>query len=198
MDFQRVDERAGVVCAVCGASPSNAWYQINGRAACPACTRKMQADLGGSAPLLRWVPALALGGAAALLGATGYGAIMYYARVEASLVTIFIGWMVGRAVLIGAGYRGGLGLQIAAALLTWLGCTLAFVPVIVEGGAGEGLEAGELLLGSALIAPALPFLGDLDVLSLIILGFGVWQGFRGPAAVDVQVEGPFYLSGSGA
>lgn len=201
MDFDKAEPEgaaSSVVCAICGTPPQGVWFQANGQVLCERCAAQVRAVFSAPPPLSRWFKAMLFGSVAAVAGAVGYGAIIYYAQVELALITILIGWVVGRAVMIGADHRGGLGLQLASAVLTWLSCTMAFVPSLIAGamsGAEGEVSTVAVTLTAMIFAPAFPFLGGLDILSLLILAFGVWQGFQGPREVAVEVLGPF---GTGA
>lgn len=135
------------------------------------------------------------GSGAGLVGALGYGAIIYFAHVELALVTIFIGWLVGRAVRFGSHGYGGRGYQVLGAVLTYVWCMMAYVPSVVSGLLHDGKDMPRwfAILLSPFLSLALPFLGDMGVLGLAILGFGVWRGWREPAPLQLTVEGPFSI-----
>lgn len=113
-----------------------------------------------------------------------------------ALITIFIGWFVGRGVRWGSEGRGGRVYQAMGAVFTYVWCMMAYLPDVV---AGLNQNDPELNMAVAVIvAPfvvlTLPFKGVMGPLGTLILGFGVWRGWREPARIPIVVEGPFALA----
>ena len=132
--------------------------------------------------------------------AVGYGLIIHYAKVELALITILIGWMVGRAVKIGSEHRGGRGYQFLGALLTYVWCMMAYVPDIVEGAmkGNESVPSVVAVIIAPFIALIIPFSGEMGFLGVLILAFGVWRGWREPAKIEIVVSGPFEIAAAPA
>ncbi|PZR12302.1 MAG: hypothetical protein DI536_15475 [Archangium gephyra] len=200
MDFQQaqfegVNEPPQVVCANCKTILEHQFWTAGPHTVCRNCADQLRAGPPKDGGFKRFVKAFLLGNGAGLLGAIGYGAIIYFTGYELALITIFIGWFVGRAVMLGSDKLGGRGYQVMGALLTYVWCVEAFVPMLVKG-AMEGNEPPPFLF-AALISPfialALPFLGEMGPLGLLILAFGVFRGWREPQRIDVAVDGPFDL-----
>lgn len=106
---------------ICG----NCGRLLNGRRVCQVCADKVAAELaaeqadGGRLPL-----AAALGVAAAVLGGAVWAAIVVLANVEVGYVAIGVGWLTAMAVVLGAGGRKGVNLQVIAVACAILGLLL--------------------------------------------------------------------------
>ena len=201
MDFSEAKFEAGAVatgaaCATCG-TPLTALYWLAGPVmVCASCAGKFRAGPPAEGGALRFFKALLFGTGAGLLGAIGYGVIIYATGYELALITIGIGWFVGRAVMKGSELRGGRAYQAMAAILTYFWCMEAYVPVVVKefGNAENPVPTAFAIVAAPIFAQAIPFIGGMGPLSILILGFGVYRGWKEPAKPDLEVIGPFALS----
>lgn len=184
-------------CAVCQQPLTTRYWSANGAMVCGTCAQQLQAGPPAEGGFLRILKALLFGGGAGLAGAIGYGLIIHYARMELALVTILIGWMVGKAVRFGSEGRGGRVYQVMGAVLTYVFCMFAYIPDIVTG-RGEDISVVVAAIIAPFIALIIPFSGEMSFLSILILGFGVWRGWREPAKAEIVVTGPFELAAATA
>ncbi|HEU4828187.1 MAG TPA: hypothetical protein VFT04_03225, partial [Gemmatimonadales bacterium] len=141
-----------------------------------------------------------LGGAVA--GAALYYAILAITGYEIGLVAIAVGWLVGRAVQLGARNRGGWLYQGLAVILTYLAIVSTYIPYILEGVAG-GAEASSIgIAGYAtllLISIAAPFLAGIEnIIGLLIIGFALWQAWHMNAPRRLAITGPYAVAGARA
>lgn len=202
MDFSEAKFEAGTVasgatCATCGAAFAGKYWLAGPVMVCAACALNINAGPPAEGGFGRFIKALALGTGAGILGAIGYGVIIYATGYELALITIGIGWFIGRAVMKGSENRGGRAYQVMAAILTYFWCMEAYVPTVVKelaNNAENPVPTVAAVLMAPFIAQAIPFLGGMGPLGILILGFGVWRGWREPAKIDIQVTGPFELS----
>ena len=201
MDLSKAEYEQGAApavtsCAVCSQPLVGQYFAVGVATACASCAAKLKERPSSDGAATRVLKALFLGGGAGLLGAIGYSLIITLANVELALVTIFIGWFVGRGVMKGSEGRGGRGYQVLSAFLTYFWCMMAYVPSLVM----ESQKAAEAppMIVSALFGPFfalyIPFTGQMGILGTLILAFGVYQGFKGPAAPKLEVTGPFELA----
>lgn len=176
-------------CSSCKIGLDNCYYTANSVTLCPNCATAVEQ---GRAPVGsgfgRCAKALLLGGVAALAGAALHFAVLKLLNLNAALVTIFMGIMIGGAVRAGSGNRGGWRYQIIAVLLTYMAIAAAYVPLAIseikdardgkmpEAAASERV-AGEAIHGAVppiKAAPKMPrtpaTLADLP-LALILLVF---------------------------
>ena len=200
MDFSeaKFEGAAGVgsSCATCGAALTSQYWLAGVASVCGACAAQLQVARPSNGAFFRFLKAIGLGFGAGLLGAIGYGAIIFFSGYELALITIGIGWFIGRAVMMGSEHRGGRGYQVLAVVLTYVCCMLAFVPSVVKGflGAAEPVSMPVALLIAPFIAQAIPFLGEMGPIGLLILGFGMCRAWRETAKVVIEVAGPFALA----
>jgi hypothetical protein len=199
MDFTQAQFEGGTPaaaqCAACKLNLTGQYWTAGPLTVCAGCAEQVKAGPPPGGGFVRVFKAVLFGCGAGLLGATGYGLIIHYAKVELALVTILIGWMVGRSVRVGSEHRGGRGYQLLGALLTYGWCMMAYVPDIVEGlaNAKDPLPTFAAVIIAPFIALAVPFTGAMGVLGTLILAFGVWRGWREPVRVEIPVAGPFEL-----
>lgn len=116
-------------CASCNQPLAGSYYEIDGRVCCAACHEKVVAKGAppGAAGFLR---ALGAGVAAGAAGAGIYFAVRAATGYEFSLISILVGYMVGKAVHWGVRGRGGWLYQGLAVLLTYLAITSVYAPDI--------------------------------------------------------------------
>jgi hypothetical protein len=183
------------VCAGCKQPIDGSYYQYGARAICAACSEQIRA-----AQMMPQVsPALGrpllFGTGAAIACSAGYAVITAVSGLEIALVAILVGYLVGRAVRIGANGAGGTALQVMAVVLTYLAITISAVPLILRQvhSPGQVTQILPLITGLALVSP---FMGLTDgvsgILGLLIIGFGLMQAWRQTAARRLlALTGPF-------
>jgi hypothetical protein len=71
------------------------------------------------------------------LGGFGLGLILYagftiLTGVEIGFVSLAVGWLVGKAMMMGSGGAGGRRYQIVAVLLTYAAVSMAFIPIAIH------------------------------------------------------------------
>ena len=116
-----------VRCYVCGTYSENAdhWMyrlRLTGHSAvCPSCTAKVEQEIGEQTTDPNLFGAVFLGAMAAMVGsAAWYGLAVATDRIFA-YVALGIGWLVGKAVVLGSGNKRGGVLQFVAGGLAALG-----------------------------------------------------------------------------
>ncbi len=104
---------------------------MNQRPFCARCADGLrQFAAGKGSPARRFLGAALLGLGAAVAGAAIYWAVLEFVHINAALVTILIGFMVGKCVHFGSGGRGGWRYQLLAIFLTYTAITFAYVPAM--------------------------------------------------------------------
>ncbi len=121
----------GKSCVVCQTPIVTTYYALGDQVLCPGCNSKMNAPLEGS-KVGRFLKASFMGAGAGLLGAVIWFAVRRVANLEAGIVAILVGFMVGIAVRKGSGGRGGRGYQVLAVVITYACIAANYMPDVVE------------------------------------------------------------------
>ncbi|MDB5325147.1 MAG: hypothetical protein JWM57_716 [Phycisphaerales bacterium] len=118
-------------CARCKQPIGDEYYAIGNHPLCAACRDILQPGARGRRPM-RLAKAIGLGTAAALLGAVIWYGVRIIANMEIGLIAILVGFLVGKAVRIGSGNRGGRAYQVIAVLLTYCGIAANYMPDVTQ------------------------------------------------------------------
>ena len=142
-------DKLAVVCGVCDASIDTEYYHVNGATCCGGCRRRL--ELGADTPrgIAPFVKSAVFGLGAGIVGAAIYYAVIAIANLEIGIVAILIGYMVGRAVRMGANGRGGLRFQILAVALTYVSVALAYTPLVIKEMRGSDGKAAQTVASTA-------------------------------------------------
>ena len=124
------DARHGVACSVCQRSIADEYYDVNGQSVCASCrgTLEEQMETPRGVGVLMRAALFAL--VAAILGAVLYYAVIVITKFEIGIVAIAIGYMVGYAIRMATGGRGGRRFQVLALVLTYWAVGLAYPPLV--------------------------------------------------------------------
>src|SRR5512140_2968096 len=136
LQFDRAEFQAAASpgqCRGCGNALADEYFEVNGMTLCPSCAAAVRASRAGGVPLLRFLKAGLAGGAAAITGAIVWYVIRDTTGYELGLIAIAVGFLVGKGVMWGSGYRGGWGYQALAIALTYLSIVSTYVPLVVQG-----------------------------------------------------------------
>jgi hypothetical protein len=203
-------EKSGEPCKVCGQAVSGAYYQVNGAKTCSKCAQRIKEQLPQDSHAA-FVRGILFGVGGAILGLGIYVGFALATGLIAGLVSLAVGYIVGRAILVGSGGVGGRRYQVAAVLLTYIAVSLAAVPIalsqhVKQRSAQSQSQASETANGSpkmnvskavatlALIGLVSPFLGLSNpmqgVIGLIILFVGLRIAWRMTAGRQVNILGP--------
>jgi hypothetical protein len=195
VDFERADiEAPSTSCAHCRKALPDRYFVASGAMVCEPCARELEAGLPESGRIGRVLKALVFGTAFGLAGTFVYGLILAFSNYQLALLTILIGWLVGTGVRKGS-IVGGLGYQIMGAVLTYILCMLAFVPQIVlelTRGADPFSTFGATIVAIP-FSLIVPFTGGIGPIGFLILAFGIYQGFKIPVFVPLEITGPYDL-----
>jgi hypothetical protein len=198
-------------CAVCKNPIDGAFYQAAGHKVCPVCAQRIRQGQQGPAHASLAKAAL-FGGAAALAGCLIYAAVAIVLHVEVGLVSILVGYMVGKSIRRASGGLGGRPQQILAVALTYFAVTTTWIPIAIyenisrphpsaASSAAAAAETGprKSVLETAayllLLTAASPFLGlrggVSGLLTLAIIFFGISTAWRLTGRMDILVAGPY-------
>ena len=131
LQFQRA-EISGKACVACSAAIPDEYFHLNGVDLCPGCAGQwqhfQQEPKGGA--LLRGV---LYGFGAAIAGAILMAVISYVTGYQLALISIAVGWMVGKAFRTGTGGGTSKRCQLLAVTLAYFGITMSFIPDLFGG-----------------------------------------------------------------
>jgi hypothetical protein len=180
---------AAAMCAACQTPLTAEYFAINGQSLCPACTSEARRTLEsdpGSVGFLRAVAGGIGGGAAGALLYWGVSALSGY---QFALIAIVVGWLVGKGIQWGTGGRGSVLYQILAVLLTYLSIAVSYVPDILQSPEATGPAYVIFVVVMTLIAPIVVSFNS--IFGAIIIAIGLWEAWKIPRAIVLDVAGPF-------
>jgi uncharacterized protein (DUF983 family) len=206
-------------CKSCGQAINGNFYRVNGLPACGNCTRRLQQQLLADSPAA-FARGLLFGIGGAVLGLGIYVGFELATGLMIGYVALAVGFIVGKAITLGSGGRGGRRYQIAAVLLTYMAVSLSAVPLFIShqmkqrstpshsqssgnAAATPPKMGGAKALGLlALIGLASPFLALSDplhgIIGLIILFVGVRIAWKLTAGRRVIIQGPISAAAAAA
>ncbi|MGO9947320.1 MAG: hypothetical protein ACLPWG_10775 [Steroidobacteraceae bacterium] len=197
-------------CKACGQAISGAYYQVNGAKTCSKCAQRIKEQLPKDSHSA-FARGVLFGVGGAILGLGIYVGFALATGLIAGLISLAVGYLVGKAILLGSGGIGGRRYQVAAVLLTYAAVSLAAVPIalsqhmkhrsaqaqsqVSESSSDSPKPSVAKAVGTlALIGLVSPFLGLSNpmqgVIGLIILFVGIRIAWRMTAARQVSILGP--------
>jgi hypothetical protein len=121
----------GLSCKGCGQKLPAAYYRVNGAPACDACTQSLRQKFPPDSHQA-FVRGLSFGVAAAVAGFVLYVVFALATGLVIGFVSLAVGWLVGKAIVLGSRGVGGRRYQIAAVILTYMAVSLAAVPIALS------------------------------------------------------------------
>lgn len=122
------NQPAGDACKVCKAPIAGTYYRANGSMVCGSCADRVQRELPQDSHAA-FVRALLFGLGGFAIGLTLYAAFVIITGISIGYVALAVGWIVGKAMMLGSKSIGGRRYQVAAVLLTYAAVSMAFVPI---------------------------------------------------------------------
>ena len=196
LQFDRVQQPAASVCSACQGALLGSYFQANGQILCAQCAenfRKLLGPADGGFP--RFLKAAAFGIGGGIAGGAVYFGVLKFAHINASIITILIGWLVGKAVRKGSDGRGGLGYQFLAVAITYLTIGLTFMLISVADGDGHDVSPLGTAVACVIGAFVAPVLAATDsILGAIITFFGLMQAWQLNRKITLEITGPHALA----
>jgi hypothetical protein len=119
-------------CAECRGPIVDTYYEADEGVICAACHPRVASSVN-QASLGRFSRALGFGIVAAAVGAAVYFSVLAVTGRDVTLVALIVGFLVGKAVRVGARGRGGRRYQWLAVMLTYLAIATTYVPFVMKG-----------------------------------------------------------------
>ncbi len=192
----------GPRCAVCKTPIESTYFHAAGRTVCPQCAQRIQAGQQAP-PAASLAKAFLFGGGAALAGCIIYSTVGIVLHAEVGLISILVGYMVGKAIRHASNGLGGRPQQILAVVLTYLAISFSYLAIAIGASihaaapptAAANVSAGLALLGVLMLALGGPFFslanGASGILTLLIVFFGLSRAWRLTGRADILVTGPY-------
>ena len=118
-------------CKACGNLINGAYYQVNGAKICSTCAQQIKDKIPKDSPTA-FGRGVVFGIGGAVLGLGIYVGFALATGLIAGLISLAVGFIVGKAIMMGSGGVGGRRYQVAAVLLTYIAVSLAAVPIAVS------------------------------------------------------------------
>ena len=199
------------VCKSCGQTVSGVFYRVNGVPACAICAQRIKDQMPRDSHSA-FARGVSFGVGGAILGLGLYVGFALATGWIVGFVSLAVGYIVGKAIVLGSGGVGGRRYQVTAILLTYIAVSMAAVPIAIsqemkqksaqqqaQGGSSASVSQPRMrplkALGVlAIVGLASPFL-DLanpahGVIGLIILFVGIRIAWRLTAGKAVDIVGP--------
>ena len=121
----------GDQCVACHRPVVGHYYRVNGKMACEGCVRQVEARFPKDSHSA-YVRGLLFGIGAAIVGMILYAAFTIVTGIYLGYVSLAVGWLVGKGIILGSKGVGGRRYQIAAVILTYAAVSIAFVPIVIS------------------------------------------------------------------
>lgn len=186
-------KREEIHCAQCQARLTQNYFVANTVTLCGPCSESIRKTLAGKPDFVAYARGIALGIGAGFVGSLIYYLVLKITSYEIGLIAILVGYLVGKAVMIGSGNRGGLVFRIVAVVLTYVAIVSTYVPPLVNAIQMPQSVAQAITLAGLILA--IPFLSGMEnVIGIFIIAFALYEAARQTKRVQVTVEGPFEVS----
>jgi hypothetical protein len=123
-------QSTGDTCCICRQPIAGSFYRINRAKACAACSQRVQASTPRDTHAT-FSRAILYGLGGALLGLILYSAVGILLHLEIGYVALAVGFLVGKAMMMGSGNVGGRRYQWVAVALTYAAVSLSAVPIAI-------------------------------------------------------------------
>jgi hypothetical protein len=157
--------------------------------------------------------AILRGAIAAAVGALIFYAVTALSGYRIGLISVLVGYLVGRAVRSGSGNLGGRRFQIVAVLLAYLAIGATYIPLVQESLSKPRSQATQskqpsieqpvrqvstvFVVAFSFAVPVIALI-NLDLLSSLITGIALWEAWRLNRGIQIQFSGPFSVGTAGA
>jgi len=118
-------------CVSCNQQLTARYYRVNTRMACEGCVQELQRRQPADSHA-GYVRGILFGVGAAILGMAGYAGFTILTGLYIGYVSLAVGWLVGKAIMLGSKGIGGRRYQIAAVILTYAAVSIAAVPIAIS------------------------------------------------------------------
>jgi len=125
------DKAGESLCKSCGQKISGEYYRVNGAPTCANCAQRIKEQMPRDSHK-SFVRGVLFGVGGAILGLGIYVAFALGTGWIVGYVSLAVGYIVGKAIVLGSRGVGGRRYQVAAVLLTYIAVSLAAVPIAIS------------------------------------------------------------------
>ncbi len=118
-------------CVSCNQPLTARYYRVNTRMACEGCVQELERRQPADSHA-GYVRGMLFGVGAAIVGMAGYAGFTILTGLYIGYVSLAVGWLVGKAIMLGSKGIGGRRYQVAAVILTYAAVSLAAVPIALS------------------------------------------------------------------
>ncbi|HEY1936868.1 MAG TPA: hypothetical protein VGJ33_02925 [Candidatus Angelobacter sp.] len=115
-------------CVSCNQPITARYYRVNTRIACESCAQELERQQPKDSHAA-YVRGLLFGAGAAILGMIGYAGFTIVTGIYLGYISLAVGWLVGKGIMLGSNGQGGRRYQIAAVALTYAAVSMAAIPI---------------------------------------------------------------------
>jgi hypothetical protein len=185
-------------CTACRRPIEGEYHMANMHVVCTPCRGALEAEPQGSRTG-RFGRALLFGAGAAVAGSLLYFVVSAVTGYVIGLISILVGWMVGRGVSAGSDRRGGWVYQTMAIGLTYLAICTSYIPEIVatwrQSGEAVELTGAVMYVAAFVLSLALPVMSIFVApIGALILAFGLFQAWRENKRPEITITGPYAVA----
>jgi hypothetical protein len=129
--FSKAEYGKPTQCGQCNQPVGASYYMANGVLICDACGERLKRE-GFKGRSGAFMKALATGAVAAILGLILYAGFTILTGIYIGYVSLAVGFIIGKGIMIGSGGVGGRKYQIAALILTYASVSMAAIPIAIH------------------------------------------------------------------
>lgn len=118
-------------CKVCRQPIPGSFYRANGSMVCGRCADRIRRETPQDSHAA-FVRAFLFGLGGFAIGLALYAGFVIATGISIGYISLAVGWIVGKAMMMGSGGVGGRRYQITAVLLTYAAVSMAFVPIAIS------------------------------------------------------------------
>lgn len=122
---------SGDSCKLCRQPITGPYYRVHGNIVCGSCADRVRREQPQDSHAA-FVRGLLFGLVGAVFGLVLYAGFTILTGIEIGFISLAVGFIVGKAIIVGSGGTGGRRYQIAAVLLTYAAVSLASIPIAIH------------------------------------------------------------------
>src|SRR5215831_19388941 len=129
--FSKAEYGKPTQCGQCNQPVGASYYMANGAVICDACGERHKRE-GSKDRSGAFMKSLVTGTVAAILGLILYAGFTILTGIYIGYVSLAVGFIIGKGIMIGSGGVGGRKYQIAALILTYAAVSMAAIPITIH------------------------------------------------------------------